>query len=172
MPIRRIFIQALVATLAITSEAVAQGGFIPPASSELIATIHARDKQLFDAVFETCDTKVLASLVAEDFEFYHDKSGQPYNSGSQFVKGVEETCERQKRGVDYRARRELDTATSRVFPLKDYGAIHTGTHSFYKRLDGGKEQLVEVSVFTNLWKNEQGVWKLTRVLSYDHRDVR
>jgi hypothetical protein len=149
--------------------AFAQGGFIPPASQELIKTIIAKDKALFDAVFETCDTAALAPLVAEDFEFFHDKSGHVFDSGSQWVKAVGEMCVRQKAGTDYRARRELDTASVKVYPLNNYGAIHMGLHRFYKKLPDGKEQLVEVSQFTNVWKNENGVWKLTRVLSYDHR---
>lgn len=161
-----------VACVSVTCEAAAQGGFIPPASKELVATILQKDKELFDAVFEKCDTVALSSLVAEDFEFYHDKSGQASNSGSQWVKSVGEMCERQKAGTDYRARRELDTASVRVYPINNYGALHTGLHRFYKKLEGGKEQLVEVSLFTNLWKNENGTWKLTRVMSYDHRDLR
>ena len=168
----RVLVLTAAASLSAASSVAAQGGFIPPASSELIATISAKDRQLFDAVFETCDTKTLATLVAEDFEFYHDKSGLASNSGSQWVKEVEAMCERQKLGTDYRARRELDSASVKVYPLNNYGAIHMGLHRFYRKLEGGKEQLVEVSLFTNVWKNENGVWKLTRVLSYDHRDVR
>jgi len=171
-PTARALILTAVATLLASGDLAAQGGFIPPASKELVATIMAKDQQLFDAVFETCDIKVLATLVAEDFEFYHDKSGLASNSGSQWVKEVDAMCERQKQGTDYRARRELDAASSKVYPLKNYGAIHTGLHRFYKKLDGGKEQLVEVSQFTNVWKQENGAWKLTRVLSFDHRDVR
>ena len=166
------FLLTTVASLLASSGLFAQGGFIPPASSELIAIISAKDRQLFDAVFETCDIKALAALVAEDFEFYHDKSGLAANSGSEFVKSVGEMCERQKLGTDYRARRELDSSSVKVYPLNNYGAIHMGLHRFYKKLEGGKEQLVEVSLFTNIWKHENGAWKLTRVLSYDHRDVR
>jgi hypothetical protein len=88
------------------------------------------------------------------------------------VKALNEMCERQKQGTDYRARRELDVSSSKVYPINNYGALHTGLHRFYKKLEGGKEQLVEVSLFSNLWKNENGTWKLTRVLSYDHRDLR
>ena len=88
------------------------------------------------------------------------------------MKAVGEMCVRQRQGVDYRARRELDPASVKVYPLNNYGAIHTGLHRFYKKLENGKEQLVEVAQFTNVWKNEKGSWKLTRVLSYDHRDAR
>ena len=161
-----------IVTPGLASKAVAQGGFIPLASEELIRTIGEKDKQLFDAVFTKCDAQALASLIAEDFEFYHDKSGLVFTSGSQWVKAVGEMCERQRAGTDYRARRELDSASVKVYPMKNYGAIHMGLHRFYKQLGNGKEELVEVALFTNLWKNENGVWKMTRVLSYDHRDAR
>jgi hypothetical protein len=160
------------AALIAGGEAAAQGGFVPPASEELIKTISEKDKQLFDAVFESCDTRLLSALVAEDFEFYHDKSGHIFDAGSAWVKAVSDMCERQRAGTDYRARRELDPASVKVYPLNNYGAIHTGLHRFYKKLPDGKETLVEVSLFMNVWKNENGSWKLARVLSYDHRDAR
>jgi hypothetical protein len=150
----------------------AQGGFIPPASHDLIVAIRQKDAELFDAVFKTCDTGKLTVLVAEDFEFYHDKFGQVANLGSEWIKGIRDMCERQRKGIDYRARRELDSASVKVYPLNNYGALQTGLHRFYKLLPDGKEELVEVSLFTNLWRNEKGVWKLARVLSYDHRDRR
>ena len=154
------------------TDASAQGGFIPPASKELVAQIQQKDKELFDAVFETCDVAVLSRLVTDDFEFYHDKFGKTASSGTQFLKDFGDMCERQRKGTDYRARRELDSASVKVYPINNYGAIHMGLHRFYKKLPDGKEQLVEVSQFTDLWKNENGSWKLARVLSYDHRDAR
>jgi hypothetical protein len=45
-----------------------------------------------------------------------------------------------------------------------------GEHRFYKLTPGKKDELTETAKFTHLWKKENGVWKLARVLSYDHRD--
>jgi hypothetical protein len=163
---------AALACCCLSLPAHAQGGFIPPASAELIAEISRADRELFDAVFNSCDTRKLAAIVAEDFEFYHDKSGLASTSGSQWVEGVRQMCERQAKGTDYRARRELDSASVKVYPMQNYGAVHMGLHRFYRKLADGKEQLVEVALFTNLWKREKDGWKLTRVLSYDHRDAR
>ena len=171
LTLRRAFIAGVMA-LGVPARSSAQGGFVPPASQELIAAIVKHDRILFDAVFKSCDTTALAGVVAEDFEFYHDKFGLVATSGSQWVKGVGEMCERQRKGTDYRARRELDTASLKVYPLNRYGAIAMGTHRFYKLLPDGKEELVEEALFTNVWKNDDGVWRLTRVLSYDHRDSR
>src|SRR6185503_8329527 len=108
---------ALAAACVLSSSAAAQGGFIPPASKDLIAVIAQKDKALFDAVFETCDTTALSALVAEDFEFYHDKFGKVTDSGSAWVKSIGEMCERQRKGTDYRARRELDSASVKVYPI-------------------------------------------------------
>ena len=142
----------------------------PQTTPELRAMVHTLDGQLFDAVFTRCDADRLRPLVAEDFEFYHDKHGLSATSGAQFVDNVAAMCARQETGEDYRARRELDAATSEVFAMNNYGAIHTGVHRFYMLEPGKPEKLVEISRFSNLWhRDEEGNWTLTRVLSYDHR---
>src|SRR5229473_2465016 len=41
---------------------------------ELTRTITALDKQLFDA-YNTCNIEKLGTLVTDDLEFYHDKTG-------------------------------------------------------------------------------------------------
>lgn len=142
----------------------------PKTSPELRATVHTLDRQLFDAVFASCDADQLRPMVAEDFEFYHDKNGLSATSGTQFVDNVRGMCARQKTGADYRARRELDAASSEVFAMNNYGAIHTGVHRFYMLEPGKQEKLVEISRFSNLWHHDdKGTWTLTRVFSYDHR---
>jgi hypothetical protein len=141
----------------------------PALTQELYDEIAAADSRLFTAIFDTCDIRALASLVADDFEFYHDKDGLSSTSGAQFVKAIEGTCERQKTGVDYRARREIVPGSLKVYPLNNYGAVEVGEHRFYQLLPGQPEKLVEVSLFTQLWKKEEHGWKLTRVLSYGHR---
>ena len=78
----------------------------PPPSPELVATLAGKDRQLFDAVFG-CKPELLETLVAEDFEFFHDKHGLTTQSGAQFVKDITGMCERQAAGTDFRARREL-----------------------------------------------------------------
>ena len=141
----------------------------PSQTQELYDEIAAMDLKLFAAVFDTCDTTSLATMVTDDFEFFHDKDGLSSTSGAQFVKAIEGTCGRQKTGEDYRSRRELVTASMQVYPLNNYGAIEIGRHRFYQLLPGEPEKLVEVSLFTNVWKKDATGWRLARVLSYDHR---
>jgi hypothetical protein len=47
--------------------------------------------------------------------------------------------------------------------------VEIGVHRFYQLLPGKPEKLVEVSQFTHVWKKEESGWKLSRVLSYDHK---
>jgi len=156
------------ALLALATNATAQRAG-PQPTKELADEIAAADKALFASVFDTCDTATLARMVTDDFEMYHDKGGLTSTSGAQFVKAIEGMCARQKTGEDYRSRRELVAATLKVYPLNNYGAIEVGEHRFYKLTPGKPEQLVEIALFTQVWKKDAGGWKLARVLSYDHR---
>ena len=140
------------------------------ATQHMSDELAAKDAELFDVLFNKCLPERLKDLTTEDFEFYHDKWGQIAKSGAEFVEAIRRGCERQKQGVDYRARRELIKESVRVYPLNNYGAIHMGEHRFFKLTDGKPDELTETSKFTNLWKKEKGVWRLARVLSYDHRD--
>ena len=164
MRITAVFLAAILG--ATTASAQTAG---PAVTQALTDEIARKDRELFDAVFETCDVDKLATLVAEDFEFYHDKNGLAASSGTQWVDAIRGMCQRQKEGTDYRARRELVPGTLKVYPMNNYGAVQSGTHRFYKKAPGRPDELVEIAQFTNLWKREDGAWKLTRVLSYDHR---
>jgi hypothetical protein len=149
---------------------VAQAQRAGPAGTQALTDeIVAADKALFGAVFDTCDTAALSKMVTDDFEFFHDKDGRSSTSGAQFVKDISSMCARQKTGEDYRSRRELVAGSLKVYPLNNYGAIEVGEHRFYKLTPGKPEQLVEIALFTQVWKKDAAGWKLARVLSYDHR---
>jgi ketosteroid isomerase-like protein len=158
----------IAALIAIASPAIAQtAGPVP--TQQLTDEIAAADQALFAAFFDRCDVPALSAMVTDDFEMYHDKGGLVADSGKKFITNIEGTCARQKTGEDYRARRELVPGSLKVYPLNNYGAIEVGEHRFYQLLPGKPEKLVEVALFTHVWKKEAGGWKLARVLSYDHR---
>ena len=141
----------------------------PKPTQELTDEIRAADVALFSAFFDRCDIEALKGMVTDDFEMIHDKGGRVASSAKEFIANIEGTCARQKTGEDYRARRELIPGSIKVYPVNNYGAIEVGEHRFFQLLPGKPEKLVEVSLFTQVWKKEDGVWKLARVLSYDHR---
>ena len=141
----------------------------PAQTQALTDEIAAADLALFSAFFDRCDIDALKGMVTDDFEMFHDKNGYMTKSGKEFIDGIAGTCARQKTGEDYRARRELVPGTLKVYPLNNYGAVEVGVHRFYQLLPGKPEKLVEVSQFTQVWKKEATGWKLSRVVSYDHK---
>jgi hypothetical protein len=140
----------------------------PAPTKQLTEEIAGADAALFSAFFDRCDIKALETMIADDFEMFHDKGGRTASKKA-FMDNIEGTCARQKTGEDYRARRELVAGTLKVYPLDNYGAVETGEHRFYQLLPGKPEKLVEISLFTQVWKKTETGWKLARVVSYDHR---
>jgi Domain of unknown function (DUF4440) len=139
----------------------------PPPSSELVAALAEKDRQLFDAVF-ACKLDALAGLIADDFEFLHDKYGLTADSGAKFMDGMRANCDRQKTGENFRARRELIEGTMTVHVLNQYGAVQVGEHRFYALQPGKPDRLTETGKFIDVWRQKDGEWKLARVISYDH----
>lgn len=138
-----------------------------PAPPELVATLAEKDRQLFEAVFG-CKLDMLASLVADNFEFVHDKYGLTADSGSKFMQGMRDNCKAQETGHNFRARRELVEGSMTVHMLNNYGAMQMGEHRFYALQPGQPDRLTETGKFIDLWRQVDGEWKLARVISYDH----
>lgn len=162
---------AFLAVCAFSGPEPAQAGPVagPTASQEMVAELTELDRVFFDAFFNKCDLETVGKFVTEDFEFYHDKGGLAATSRAQFVESIRNMCARQKTGEDYRARRELVEGSLAVYPLNHYGAIEVGVHRFYRITEGKGEKLVEISQFTIVWKKDESGWKMSRVLSYDHK---
>jgi len=130
--------------------------------------IRRADAEFFRAFFDTCDIEVVRRFVADDFEMIHDKGGLVATSGPGFVKMTQDKCKRQAEGTDFLSTRKLDPESLQVYPIQDDGAIETGTHKFYAVKPGEPDRQTETGRFTHYWKQENGQWKLSRVLSYDH----
>ena len=140
-----------------SNQAVAQGN---QQSRDLTKTIAEMDSLLFYA-FNTCDINLSKSLFTEDLEFYHDAGG--LTNYSQNVTLIIQRCSRETK-----VRRELVEGSLEVFPIKDFGAIQIGSHRFYYTEKGQDEKLDGTFKFVHIWKNVNGDWKISRVISYDH----
>lgn len=131
-------------------------------SGPLYDELARMDSVLFDAAFVACDTQRINAILAEDIEFYHDKNG--LQSGGQVretFQRMADNCPREN-GVS----RELVPGSLQVYPMQDYGAIQMGSHRFITR----GAPAITVARFVHLWKMApDGSWRLTRVLSFDHR---
>jgi hypothetical protein len=134
----------------------------------LVDEIRQADAEFFRAFFDTCDVEVVRRYVADDFEMIHDKGGFVSRSGADFVRVTQDKCKRQADGVDFLSTRRLVPGSLKVYPIQDNGAIEVGTHTFYAVKAGEPDRLTETGQFTHFWKQENGQWKLSRVLSYDH----
>jgi len=137
-------------------------------SSDLFRSLKTRDSLLFEVGFNTCDISQFENLISNDFEFYHDKSGFTATKAD-FISGIRDgLCK-----MNYKARRELVENSLEVFPLENqgvlYGAIQMGNHCFYEVEIGKPDKLTSVARFTHVWLLEDGSWKLSRGLSYDHK---
>jgi ketosteroid isomerase-like protein len=126
------------------------------------------DTEFFKAFFDACDVETVRRYIADDFEMFHDKGGLVSSSGAEFVKITQDKCKRQAEGTDFLSARKLVPESMKVYALNNYGAIQVGTHRFYAVQKDKPDRLTETGLFTHVWKEENGQWKLARVLSYDH----
>ena len=138
--------------------AQAQTAKNPPAPDPLFQTVAALDTALFEA-YNRCDLDKLGSMVADDLEFYHDKTGLSVGK-QKFLAAIQQN-------ICGKVRRDLVPGTLEVYPIQDYGAVELGTHRFHHPGQEATEQVGEAK-FVTLWQNQAGVWKVTRAISYDH----
>ena len=144
----------------------------PAASPEMVAALAARDAEFFAAFFDRCDPPAVRAMLTDDMEFFHDKGGLVAASADAFVKDFAGHCERVKTGEDFLSRRELVPGSVTVFVINNFGAMTMGEHRFFKLTPGKPDQMTETGRFIILWKNDGGVWKMARVVSYDHHLAR
>ena len=69
-------------------------------------------------------------------------------------------------------RRELVKGSLEVYPISNYGAVEIGVHNFYRTLTGQKEKLTTVAKFMNIWQEKNGHWKISRIISYVHEEMK
>ena len=129
-----------------------------PANDELFKTIAALDKKLFDA-YNTCDLETVASLTADDLEFYHDQTGLSVGRQS-LLDGL-------RNNICGKVHRELVPGSMEVYPLKGYGAVEIGIHRFSHPNEPNSGPGGEAK-FVTLWRLKHGKWQIARVISFDH----
>lgn len=110
----------------------------------------------------------MQAFFTDDVEFYHDKGG-PTLGIADLTTSFHNMCDSRK---VTNIRREAVKDSVRVFPLKNsnviYGAVISGQHYFYTQEKGHPERLDGLAKFTHLWLRKDGIWKMSRILSYDH----
>ncbi|RTQ46305.1 nuclear transport factor 2 family protein [Hymenobacter gummosus] len=132
----------------------------PPVDAALYRTIAGLDSAMFVA-FNQHDAARLQTFFAEDLEFYHDKGG--LSNFEQTMQGFRRLFEQNRTTGLHRV---LVPGTLEVYPIKGYGAVETYQHRFCHRENGRDD----CGTFRNMmvWRLQNGQWKITRVVSYDH----
>ncbi len=111
----------------------------------------------------------LEAHVARDLRFFHDKSG--IQDRNLFLESTRKyICP----ATGPKPIRKVDPKSLELYLLYNngelYGAIQHGVHLFYLREKGKEDVWTNIARFTSVWLLENGTWKLSEVLSYDHQD--
>ena len=124
----------------------------------LFNTIKSLDAKLFDA-YNHCDLAVLGSMISEDLEFYHDQTGLSVGKAA-FLAAI-------KQNICGKVHRTLIENTLEVYPLKGYGAVEIGIHRFHHP---NEPDNIGDAKFVTIWHDDNGAWKVSRVISYEHNE--
>jgi hypothetical protein len=123
---------------------------------------------LFWMAYNTCDVGAMQQFFTNDVEFYHDRGGLTLGLENLIANTKKNLCSNE----NFRLRREAIKGTVQVFPLQNadvtYGALISGEHVFYVLEKGKDERLDGYGKFTDVWVLRDNVWKMSRILSYDH----
>lgn len=129
-----------------------------PENKKLYAEILHMDSVLFNA-FNIRDLNTMKNVFGTNLELYQDNDGvKDYTQtmkdfGSMFAR-------------DYVLTRTLVPGSMEVYPIKNFGAIQTGSHEF-SHVENGKPEK-GIFKFVHIWKKDGAEWKLTRVITFDH----
>jgi hypothetical protein len=146
-------------TMAAKVNVVRSPGLLP--LQALVQEISRMDGVLFGA-YNRRDLETMKGLFTEDLEFYHDLGG---------LSGYPQNLSNLKSALEGGTvmRRELVEGSLEVHPIQGYGAVEIGVHRFYSTDPGQKERLTATAKFVHVWQKKDGNWKISRVVSYDHR---
>ena len=143
-----------------SSSASAQTQKAGAAEDTLFRQIAAADSAFFDA-YNNCQLPTMKSYLTSDVEFYHDQSGLSHRP---------KLMDDLRKNICGKVHRDPVPGTLEVYPLKGYGAVATGLHRFcasrkYRTCVEGNSG---VAKFVTLWRQQNGKWVMSRVISYDH----
>ena len=120
------------------------------------------DSVLFNA-YNAQDTLTMKTLFTEDLEWFQDNGGLlSYQTVMSNFKAIFDRF----KTLNTPIQRDLVVGSLEVIPIKNYGAIHIGKHTFC-HWENGKNDCATYR-FLMIWQKKDGIWKISRVVSYDH----
>ncbi|MEN2402356.1 nuclear transport factor 2 family protein [Flavobacterium sp. MC2016-06] len=127
--------------------------------AQLKTEIVKMDSLLFTVAFNECKIDLFKKIMADDLEFYDDRSGLSVSKENE-IKSFLERC-----GRTEKLTRKLNSCT--VDKLGDFGAVQLGEHTF---LVNGVP--VGTAKFIHIWERKNNEWILKRIVSYGHRGIK
>ncbi len=140
------------------SKSYAQEKKVAKVSNDLYTTIALMDSTLF-SYFNSQNFPKFKALFTDDLEWFQDNEGL-LNYDKVFI-NFETMFKRPEKLT-----RKLVSGSLEIHPLKNYGAIEIGQHKFM-HFENGKEEIGTFK-FVMLWQLKDGIWKISRVISFDH----
>jgi hypothetical protein len=110
---------------------------------------------IFFAAYNTCDLDKQSDFYSDSIEFYHDQGG--------LMTSKKDLLEGTRKNICGKVTRELVKGSIEVSPIAGYGAVEIGMHMFHNNQE--KNQVPHPSKFVMIWRNKDGKWSITRVIS-------
>jgi hypothetical protein len=150
----------VLAACLMAASAIASAADKDAARAQLEAEITAADARLFGGLNDR-DIGPMKAGFSRRLEFYHDRSG---------VTGYDDNIAIFEKNfkAPNRVRRIAMPETVEVFPAGPNHAMQIGRHRFCNKPSASEPEDCAVYRFSMVWEQEDGQWKLLRVLSYDH----
>lgn len=139
--------------------AIAQTNSNAQKMNSLKAEIIKMDSLLFTVAFNECNVELFKKIIADDVEFYDDRSGLNTSKAIE-IKSLMEKCARPEKLT-----RQLNSCT--IDKLGTYGAVQLGEHTFF--VNGIPEG---TGKFIHIWERKGEEWQLKRIVSYEHRPIK
>lgn len=130
----------------------------PPSKQVLFDKVARLDSSLF-AAYNSENLELMKTFFTEDLEWYQDNGGLILYD--QVFANFQSIFNR-----EYTLKRTLIKESLEVHPIDGFGAMEIGSHQF-EHTENGKLE-VGTFKFLMIWKNDQGTWRISRVVSYDH----
>jgi hypothetical protein len=124
------------------------------AQDDLYKTVVKLDSTFFHA-YNTCDMATQEKFYSDQIEFFHDKTGLETSK--------QKILDATKQNICGKVTRELVKGSIEVSPLPGYGAVEMGSHMFHNSQE--PTQQPHASKFVIIWKNDNGNWTITKVIS-------
>jgi len=129
-----------------------------PSDKILSDVILFQDSLLFHA-FNSQKLDDFKNFFSENQEIYQDNTGfRNYTQSMEAFQGLF--------NMNYVLTRKLLKESVEVYPIKDYGAIEVGLHTFC-HTENNKSDCGTYK-FVHIWNLKDGNWKITRIITYNH----